>query len=126
MAESRSRRFARLFSPGSALASDRNTGRVQLSSDADAGSSSFLELDDTPTSFGTAGQVVKVNSAGTAFEFADDNEGAAGFSAVNTASRTISSNTTISASQSALSVGPVEIADGVTLTIASGGRHVIV
>lgn len=91
------------------------------------GSSTFIGLSDTPSSFGTAGQILKVNSGGTALEFGDEASGGGGgsFSAINVASRTISSNTTVSATQSALSVGPIEIADGVSLTISSGGRHVI-
>jgi len=90
------------------------------------GSSTFIGLSDTPSSFGTAGQILKVNSGGTALEFGDEASGGGGsFSAINVASRIISSNTTVSSTQSALSVGPVEVADGVTLTVASGGRHVI-
>lgn len=91
------------------------------------GSSTFIGLSDTPSSFGSAGQILKVNSGGTALEFGDEASGGGGsFSAINVASRIISSDTTVSATQSALSVGPVEIADNVTLTVASGGRHVIV
>lgn len=91
-----------------------------------SGSSTFIGLSDTPSSFGTAGQILKVNSGATALEFADESSGGGGsFSAINVASRIISSDTTVSSTQSALSVGPVEIADGVTLTVASGGRHVI-
>ena len=90
------------------------------------GSSTFIGLSDTPSSFGTAGQILKVNSGGTALEFGDEASGGGGsFSAINVASRIISSDTTVSSTQSALSVGPVEIADGVTLTVASGGRHLI-
>jgi len=51
--------------------------------------------------------------------------GGGSFSAINVASRIITSDTTVSATESALSVGPIEIANGVTLTVASGGRHVI-
>lgn len=41
-------------------------------------------------------------------------------------SRTISANATIAANQSALSVGTITIADGVTVTIADGGEWSIV
>ena len=51
--------------------------------------------------------------------------GGGSFSAINVASRIITSDTTVSATESALSVGPIEIANGVTLTVASGGRHVV-
>lgn len=50
---------------------------------------------------------------------------------INTASlyfnaRTISVNTTLAATDSALSVGPITIADGVTVTISDGGEWSIV
>lgn len=49
------------------------------------------------------------------------------FDAVNVmGSRTISSNTTVSATESAFSVGPITIADGITVTVASGGRWVVI
>ena len=41
-------------------------------------------------------------------------------------SRTVSSNTTVSATESAFSVGPITIADGITVTVASGGRWVVI
>lgn len=51
--------------------------------------------------------------------------GGGSLSAVNITSRSLASNTTITSTQSTFSIGPFEIADGVTLTIQSGGRHVI-
>jgi hypothetical protein len=49
------------------------------------------------------------------------------FDAVNVmGSRTVSSNTTVSATESAFSVGPITIADGITVTVASGGRWVVI
>ena len=50
----------------------------------------------------------------------------AGFDVINTVSRTLTADTTIAGTESALTVGPLAIANGVTLTIANGGRHVIV
>lgn len=47
-------------------------------------------------------------------------------SAIKVSSQVISADTSVSATQSALSVGPVEIADGITVTVATGGRYVIV
>lgn len=84
----------------------------------------FANLFTLPTSDGTADQVLKTDGSGN-LSFATVSGGGGSFSAINVASRIISSNTTVSATQSALSVGPVEIADGITLTVASGGRHVI-
>lgn len=77
-----------------------------------------------PTSDGTADQVLKTDGSGN-LSFATVSSGSGSFSAINVASRIISSDTTVSSTQSALSVGPIEIADGVTLTVASGGRHLI-
>ena len=51
---------------------------------------------------------------------------AGGFDVVNTVSRTLTANTTIAGTENALTVGPLNIASGVTLTIEAGGRHVIV
>ena len=56
---------------------------------------------------------------------ASGGSGGGSFSAINVASRIITSDTTVSATESALSVGPIEIANGVTLTVAAGGRHVV-
>ena len=80
-----------------------------------------------PSTFGSANQVLAVNSGATALEYVDQSGSGGGgsFSAINVASRIISSDTTVSSTQSALSVGPIEIADGVTVTVASGGRHLI-
>jgi len=47
-------------------------------------------------------------------------------SAIKVSSQVISADTTVSATQNAVSVGPVEIADGITVTVATGGRYVIV
>lgn len=48
------------------LTIDGNTGTIDT-----AGAESFTELSDTPGTLGTAGQVVAVNSGGTALEFVD-------------------------------------------------------
>ena len=88
----------------------------------DANLQSFVSTFTLPTSDGSAGQLLKTNGSGT-LSFVDG--GGAGFSAVNVASRTLTTNTTVGATESALTVGPLTIASGVTLTIAAGGRHVI-
>ena len=44
----------------------------------------FTDLGDTPSALGNSGQVVKVNSAGTALEFADDETGVGGIASVST------------------------------------------
>ena len=94
----------------------------------DANLTSFVSAFTLPTSDGSANQVIKTDGSGN-LTFVDQSSGGGGggsFGAINVASRIISSDTTISATQSALSVGPVEIANGVTLTVTSGGRHVII
>ena len=88
-----------------------------------AGSADVLTY---PTTDGTSNQVIITNGSGV-LSFADQSGGGGGgsFSSINVASRSISSDTTISATQSGLSVGPLEIADGVTVTVADGGRLVV-
>lgn len=57
---------------------------------------------------------------------AEDFSAGGAFSAINVATREVTSDATVTSSQGALSVGPVEVADGVTITVASGGRYVVV
>tara|TARA_R100001463_G_scaffold90605_1_gene145283 strand:+ start:2042 stop:3157 length:1116 start_codon:yes stop_codon:yes gene_type:complete len=78
-----------------------------------------------PTADGSANQVLKTDGSGQ-LAFADDNAGSSGLSPVNTHSQTISSNTTIAATDNGFSVGPVSIASGITLTISSGARYAII
>tara|TARA_R110000796_G_scaffold110726_2_gene222227 strand:- start:65 stop:505 length:441 start_codon:yes stop_codon:yes gene_type:complete len=47
-------------------------------------------------------------------------------SAIKVSSQIISADTTVGATETALSVSPVEIADGVTVTVATGGRYVTI
>ena len=91
----------------------------------DSNLTSFVDTFTLPTSDGTSNQVIITNGSGV-LSFADQSGGGGGsFSSINVASRSISSDTTISATQSGLSVGPLEIADGVTVTVADGGRFVV-
>ena len=92
----------------------------------DANLTSFVSAFTLPTSDGSADQVIKTDGSGN-LTFVDQSGGGGGgsFGAMNVASRIITSNTSVSATQSALSVGPVEIADGITVTVATGGRYVI-
>jgi plastocyanin len=88
----------------------------------DANLQSFVSAFTLPTSDGSADQLLKTNGSGT-LSFVDG--GGAGFGTVNVASRTLTTDTTVAATESALTVGPLTIASGVTLTVAAGGRHVI-
>ena len=76
-----------------------------------------------PTSDGTANQVLTTDGSGN-LSFADASGG--GLSAVNTHSQTLSSDLTVAATDNAFSVGPIEVADGVTLTITSGARYAVI
>ena len=78
-----------------------------------------------PTSDGTANYVLKTDGSGN-LDWAADNAGSSGLSPVNTHSQTISSNTTIAATDNGFSVGAVSIASGVTLTISSGARYAVI
>ena len=58
----------------------------------------------------------------TSFQTTNTTVDTAGF---RTSDQTISENTTIAATKNALGIGPLTIADGVTVTIASGGNLTI-
>ena len=90
----------------------------------DSNLQSFVDTFTLPTSDGTADQVLKTNGSGT-IQFGTITS-SAGFDTVNVASRTLTTDTKVGATESALTVGPLTIASGVTLTVAAGGRHVIV
>ena len=49
-----------------------------------------------------------------------------GLNVVSSHSKTLSSDTTVAATDNAMSVGPLTVASGVTLTVASGARYVVV
>lgn len=78
-----------------------------------------------PTADGSANQVLKTDGSGN-LSFADDNAGSSGLSVVNTHSQTLSSDVTIAATDNGFSVGPISVADGVTLTISSGARYAVI
>ena len=91
----------------------------------DANLTSFVSTFALPTTDGSADQVIKTDGSGN-LTFVDQASGGGGsFGAINVAGRIITSNKSVSATQSALSVGPVEIADGITVTVATGGRYII-
>lgn len=91
----------------------------------DANLTSFVSAFTLPTTDGTADQVIKTDGSGN-LAFVDQASGGGGsFDAINVAGRIITSNTTVTSTQSALSVGPVEVADGVTITVQTGGRYLV-
>lgn len=72
--------------------SNHGRGPVELiavSTSTGGGAAAFTDLDDTPNTMGSAGQVVRVNDAETAFEYADlfaftDASGTPGDATINT------------------------------------------
>ena len=97
----------------------------------------LINPDTNPATFGTSqvdahlnvstassGQILSWN--GSDYAWVADQQGTSGLSPVNTHSQTISSNTTIAATDNGFSVGAVSVASGVTLTISSGARYAII
>ena len=84
----------------------------------------FASTFTLPASDGTANQVLQTNGSGS-LSFATVSSGG-GLSAVNTHSQILSSDLTVGANENAFSVGPIEVADGVTLTITSGARYAVI
>ena len=97
----------------------------------------LINPDTNPATFGTSqvdahlnvssassGQILSWN--GSDYAWVADQQGTSGLSPVNTHSQTISSNTTIAATDNGFSVGAVSIASGVTLTISSGARYAVI
>ena len=69
----------------------------------------------------TSGQILSWN--GSDYAWADDQ---GGLNVVSSHSQTLSSDATVAATDNAMSVGPLTVANGVTLTVASGARYVVV
>ena len=97
----------------------------------------LISPDTNPATFGTSqvdahlnvstassGQILSWN--GSDYAWVAEQQGTSGLSPVNTHSQTISSDVTISATDNGFSVGPVSIANGITLTISSGARYAII
>jgi len=94
----------------------------------------LINPDTNPATFGTtqvdahlnvssasSGQILSWN--GSDYAWTAD---ASGLNVVSSHSQTLSSNTTVAATDNAMSVGPLTVANGVTLTISSGARYVVV
>lgn len=74
-----------------------------------------------PSVDGTSGQALITNgSGGLTFE---DTSGA--YTEVNVSEDSIDSDVTISGTQRAMSVGPITVTSGVTVTVQTGGRYVV-
>lgn len=90
--------------------------------------STFGNNFNLPSTDGTSGQVLGTNGSGT-LSFIDGGSGggSASLDAITVIpSRTVTSNITVSSTQSAFSVGPITIQSGVTVTVQSGGRYVMI
>lgn len=69
----------------------------------------------------SSGQILSWN--GSDYAWTADSSG---LSTVSTHSQTISSDVTVAATDNAMSVGPMTVANGVTVTISSGARYAII
>lgn len=85
-------------------------------------------LSRTPSESSNADSAISLSGSAEVFisATAEDFSSGGAFSSINVASRTVSSDTTVTSVDGALSVGPVEVADGVTITVQTGGRYVVV
>ena len=94
----------------------------------------LINPDTNPATFGTSqvdahlnvstassGQILSWNGSDYAWT-ADSG----GLNVVSSHSQTLSSDATVAATDNAMSVGPLTVASGVTLTISSGARYVVV
>lgn len=79
-----------------------------------------------PATDGTSGQLLSTNGSGTlSWATASGGGGAVASGSIYLNSLTISSSYTITTGQGAHSVGPITVASGAVLTVASGSRYVI-
>ena len=85
-------------------------------------------LSRTPSESSNSDNAISLSGSAEVFisATAEDFSSGGAFSSINVASRTVSSDTTVTSADGALSVGPVEVADGVTITVQTGGRYVVV
>lgn len=65
------------------------------------------------------------NGSGTVFQLGGGATGAGQDDVFYENSRTVTANYTISTNKSAMSTGPITVSDGITVTIPSGGRWVV-
>ena len=82
----------------------------------------FRAFTVTDTVSKASGGTFAAEITATSFQTTNTTVDTAGF---RTSDQTISENTTIAATKNALGIGPLTIADGVTVTIASGGNLTI-
>ena len=76
---------------------------------------------DLPSIDGTSGQaLITDGSGGLTFE---DTSGA--YTEVNVSEDSVDSDVTISGTQRGMSVGPITVTSGVTITVQTGGRYVV-
>jgi autotransporter translocation and assembly factor TamB len=76
-----------------------------------------------PSTDGTSGQALSTNGSGTLSWSNVSSTVANGSIYLNNLS--ITSNYTIATAQGAMSVGPITVASGATLTVSSGSRYVV-
>jgi hypothetical protein len=76
-----------------------------------------------PSADGTSGQVLKTNGSGT-LSFGDAGAAAGGSIFVN--NTTVSQSYTIASGTNGFSVGPITVGSGITVTVSSGQRWVVI
>ena len=65
------------------------------------------------------------NASGTVFQLGGGATGAGQDDVFYENSKTVTTNYTLSANKNAMSTGPITVSDGITVTIPSGGRWVV-
>jgi hypothetical protein len=79
-----------------------------------------------PATDGTASQVLSTNGSGTlSWATVSGGGGTVASGCIYLNNLTISSSYTIATAQGAMSVGPITVASGSTLTVSSGSRYVV-
>lgn len=113
-------------------ASNTNTGATTLTVQVNAatiGSASITAADGTALTASTIlnGGVYSVLYDGTNFRLSagGSGSGAVAGGTIYENSKTISANYTVTTGKNAMSTGPITIASGVTLTVPSGSRYVV-
>jgi hypothetical protein len=106
-------------------ADPNNASKTQFKIDGnDSGAITFNNAYKFPTSDGSANQVLQTDGSG-ALSFATIGGGASAGGAIYENSDDITSDYTITSGKNGFSVGPMTIASGVTVTVPSGQRWVI-
>lgn len=117
---------------GVTLTLGQSDSNVQMATDLDLNTNDLVTGSTVllPSTIGSAGQALKINSGGTAAEWGDVGGGGAtggGSDAVfHNNDQTVTTNYSIPSGQNSMSAGPITINSGVTVTVPSGSEWTIV